>query len=78
MVGPIPAALGFALILPASFNIAIAFESVFAFIWNRLSPGEGKSFDIYATSVASGLIAGEAMVGSLLFLALAALIEFIR
>jgi uncharacterized oligopeptide transporter (OPT) family protein len=75
---PIPAALGFALILPASLNIGIAIGSVLAYIWHKLSPEEGKSFDIYATPVASGLIAGEAMVGSLLLPALTALIEFVK
>ncbi len=75
---PIPAALGFALILPASLNIGIALGSVFAFVWHKFSPGEGKSFDVYATPMASGMIAGEAMVGSLLLPALTALIELIK
>ena len=75
---PIPAAFGFALILPASLNIAIATGSVFAFIWRKLVPEEGKSYDLYATPIASGLIAGEAMVGSLLVPVLTTLIEVIK
>lgn len=75
---PIPAALGFALILPASLNIAIATGSFLSFVWSKLHGGEGKSFDLYATPLASGLIAGEAMVGSLLLPALTALISIIK
>ncbi len=63
---PIPAALGFVLILPASLNIAIATGSMFAFIWKKISGSENSSFELYATPLASGLIAGEAMVGLLL------------
>lgn len=74
---PIPAALGFALILPASLNIGIALGSMFAFVWRKLSPEEGKSFDLYATPLASGLIAGEAMVGSLLIPLLTVIVGFI-
>ncbi len=75
---PIPAALGFALILPASLNLAIAAGSMFAFTWRKLSPGENGSFELCATPMASGLIAGEAMVGSLLMPLITVLIELIK
>ncbi len=72
---PIPAALGFALILPASLNIGMAVGSVISAVWNRFSPDDGGSFELYATPLASGLVAGEAMVGSILMPALVALMQ---
>jgi hypothetical protein len=72
---PIPAAFGFALILPASLNIAIAIGSVISAVWHRLSPKEEGSFSMFAVPVASGLVAGEAMVGAILLPALALLME---
>lgn len=74
---PIPAALGFALILPASLNIGMAVGSVISAVWNRFSPEDDGSFGRYATPLASGLVAGEAMVGSILMPALTALMQFI-
>ena len=74
---PIPAALGFALILPASLNIGMAVGSVISAVWQRFSPGEEGSFGLYATPLASGLVAGEAMVGSILMPALATVMEFV-
>jgi len=74
---PIPAALGFALILPASLNIGMACGSMLSAVWNRFSPEEGGSFELYATPLASGLVAGEAMVGSIMMPALAALMQFV-
>ena len=73
---PIPAALGFALILPATLNIGMAIGSVISAVWQRFAPGEGKSFELYATPLASGLVAGEAMVGSIMMPALAAVMQF--
>ncbi len=73
---PIPAAVGFALILPASLNIGTAIGSVISAVWNKFSPDEGGSFDLYATPLASGLVAGEAIVGSILMPALAAAMQF--
>jgi len=75
---PIPAALGFALILPPSLNIAIALGAVIAAVWRRAAPGEDGSFERYAAPLASGLIAGEAVVGSILMPAVAMLLEFVR
>jgi hypothetical protein len=73
---PIPAALGFALILPGSLNIGIAIGSVVSAAWRQFSPGEGGVFDHYAAPLASGLVAGEAMVGSILMPALAVAMQF--
>jgi hypothetical protein len=75
---PIPAALGFALILPASLNIGMALGSVISAIWYKFSPDEGGSFDHYATPLASGLVAGEAMVGAILMPALVAVMQFFQ
>jgi uncharacterized oligopeptide transporter (OPT) family protein len=75
---PIPAAFGFALILPPSLNIALALGSVIAAVWGKFAPGREGSFEKYAPSLASGLIAGEAMVGSILLPATAILLELIR
>ena len=75
---PIPAALGFALILPPSLNIAIALGAVIAAVWRKAAPEPDGHFDRYAAPLASGLIAGEAVVGSILMPALAMLLELIR
>ena len=75
---PIPAALGFALILPPSLNIAIAIGAVTAAVWRQAAPGAEGSYESYAAPLASGLIAGEAVVGSILMPALAMLLELIR
>lgn len=75
---PIPAALGFALILPPSLNIAIAIGSVIAAVWRKANPGPEGGYERYAAPLASGLIAGEAVVGSILMPALAMLLELIR
>jgi uncharacterized oligopeptide transporter (OPT) family protein len=75
---PIPAALGFALILPPSLNIAIASGSVVAAIWNNFSRDENGTFNLYSTPIASGLIAGEAIMGSIILPLVAILLEFIK
>ena len=72
---PIPAALGFALILPATLNIGMAIGSVISAVWQKFAPEENGSFALYAAPLASGLVAGEAMVGSILLPALAMLLE---
>jgi uncharacterized oligopeptide transporter (OPT) family protein len=74
---PIPAAVGFALILPASLNIGMALGSVISAVWKRFSPSETGSFELFATPLASGLVAGEAMVGSILLPGLAMLLELL-
>ncbi len=75
---PIPAALGFALILPASLNIGIAIGSMISAVWGRFSTDENGSFGLYGTPLASGLVAGEAMVGAILLPALAAVMEILK
>jgi uncharacterized oligopeptide transporter (OPT) family protein len=75
---PVPAALGFALILPASLNIGMAVGSMISAVWRQLSPNEDGAFELYATPLASGLVAGEAMVGSILIPALIMLTEFLK
>ena len=72
------AALGFALILPASLNIGIACGSMISAVWGRFSPGEKGSFGQYGTPLASGLVAGEAMVGAILLPALAAVMDLLK
>lgn len=71
---PIPSALGFALILPPSLNIGMATGCVIAAVWRKFSPEENGSYELYGAPVASGLIAGEAMVGSILMPVILALI----
>jgi OPT oligopeptide transporter protein len=73
---PIPAAFGFALILPPSLNIAIAIGSVIAAVWRKFSPRTDGTYELFAAPLASGLIAGEAMVGSILLPVVALLMEF--
>jgi hypothetical protein len=75
---PIPAAFGFALILPPSLTIATAVGCVLSAVWRKFSPKTGGSYDYFAAPVASGLIAGEAMVGSILMPALAMLLEWLK
>jgi uncharacterized oligopeptide transporter (OPT) family protein len=71
---PIPAALGFALILPPSLNIGVAVGSVISAVWRKFSPKEDGSYMLFAAPLASGLVAGEAIVGSILLPALAMLL----
>jgi hypothetical protein len=75
---PVPAALGFALILPASLNIGMAVGSMISAVWKSLAPAENGSFELFATPLASGLVAGEAMVGSILIPAMMMLMEWIN
>ena len=75
---PIPAAFGFALILPASLNIGIAIGSVASAVWNKFSSQENSSFNLYSAPLASGLIAGEAIMGSIILPLVAVLLEFIK
>jgi len=74
---PIPAAFGFALILPPSLNIATAVGSVIAAVWRKFAPGKDGTYELFAAPLASGLIAGEAIVGSILLPAMAILLEYL-
>ena len=49
-----------------------------AAVWRKVAPGPEGSYESYAAPLASGLIAGEAVVGSILMPALAMLLELIR
>jgi uncharacterized oligopeptide transporter (OPT) family protein len=71
-VGWIPsvAAFGFALILPGDLNISIAVGGIAGWVWMNLSR---RTYDQYAVTVASGMIAGEALLGGLILPVLAAL-----
>lgn len=65
-VGYIPsvAGFGFALILPGELNIPIAVGGIAGWFWMKL---HRETYDRYAITVASGMIAGEALVGGLVF-----------
>lgn len=75
---PIPAALGFALILPGSLNLAMAFGSVIAASWRKFSSSPVGSYERFAAPIASGLMAGEAIMGSIFLPAVALLMEFFK
>jgi hypothetical protein len=47
-------------------------------VWRKANPGPEGGYERYAAPLASGLIAGEAVVGSILMPALAMLLELIR
>jgi uncharacterized oligopeptide transporter (OPT) family protein len=55
-------AFGFALILPGDLNIPIAIGGIAGWAWLTLSR---VTYERYAVTVASGLIAGEAIIGGL-------------
>jgi len=76
-VGWIPSVtgFGFALILPGELNIPIALGGIAGFVWRRL---HRQTYDRYAITVASGMIAGEAVLGGLLIPLLAAVGVHIR
>jgi uncharacterized oligopeptide transporter (OPT) family protein len=59
---PSAAGFGFGLILPGTLNIPMAIGGILGWLWMRRHP---SSHDRYAVTVASGLIAGEALLGGL-------------
>lgn len=63
---PIPSAVGFALILPPALSLAIAVGSVISAVWRTFSPKEEGSWGLYGAPLASGMLAGESVVGGLL------------
>ena len=75
---PIPSALGFALILPPSLSIATAVGSVISASWRKFSGSEKGSYALIAAPIAAGLMAGEAIVGSILLPLLGTLLEFLQ
>ena len=64
---PSTAAFGFALILPGTLNIPMGLGGIAGWIWQKRSPA---SYDKYCITVASGFIAGEALLGGLILPAL--------
>lgn len=60
---PSAAGFGFALILPGTLNIPIAFGAVVAWIWSKTRP---ESYERSCITVASGFIGGEALVAGLI------------
>lgn len=67
---PNAAALGFGLILPPSISIMMGLGSVFSFVWSKYAK---ESFDRYRTTVAAGLVVGEAVIAGLVLPVLAAM-----
>ncbi|MFA5076600.1 MAG: OPT/YSL family transporter [Patescibacteria group bacterium] len=76
---PIPSALGFALILPPFLTLGTALGAVVTAVWRKFSAsGEKGSLELFGAPVASGLIAGEVIVGAILLPVLALLMELIK
>jgi OPT family oligopeptide transporter len=67
---PSTAALGFALILPGTLNIPMGIGGIAGYFWMKKYP---ENYEKYAITVASGFIAGEALLGGLILPALFAL-----
>jgi uncharacterized oligopeptide transporter (OPT) family protein len=67
---PSAAALGFGLILPPSISIMMGLGAIFSYAWARYAK---ESFDRYRTTVAAGLVVGEAVIAGLVLPVLAAL-----
>ncbi len=67
---PSAAALGFGLILPPSISMMMGAGAIFSYIWSKLWK---ESFDRYRTTVAAGLVVGEAVIAGLVLPVLAAL-----
>jgi uncharacterized oligopeptide transporter (OPT) family protein len=59
---PSAAGLGLGMILPGTLTVPMAVGGALCWVWSRSARA---SFDRYAVTVASGLIAGEAVVGGL-------------
>lgn len=70
---PVLSALGFALILPPSLSIGTAIGCVLAAAWREFSPGKDGSFGRLNLALGAGLMAGEAIVASIVMPALLAL-----
>lgn len=63
---PVPSAVGFAMILPPSLTVAMAFGSMVSAIWRAFSTKAGGSYALFAAPLASGLLAGESVIGGIL------------
>ncbi|EKD33051.1 MAG: oligopeptide transporter, OPT superfamily [uncultured bacterium] len=75
---PIPAALGFALILPPILTLGIAFGSVISAVWRRFSQDKSGSYEMFGAPLAAGFIAGEALVGAILLPVLGVILELFK
>jgi uncharacterized oligopeptide transporter (OPT) family protein len=60
---PSAGGFGFGLILPGTLNIPMAAGGILGWLWER---GHRMSYEHYAVTAASGLIAGEALLGGLI------------
>ncbi len=60
---PSAAGFGFALILPGTLNLPIALGSIIGWIWMKMSP---VSYEKNYVTIASGFIAGEALIAGLI------------
>jgi uncharacterized oligopeptide transporter (OPT) family protein len=60
---PSAAGFGFGLILPGTLNIPMAIGGILGWLWERQHK---VSYERYAVTVASGFIAGEAILGGLI------------
>ncbi len=74
----VPSAFGFALILPPILMIALAMGSVISAAWRHFSTAKEGSYELYAAPFASGLVAGEAVVGAVLIPLLGTLLELLK
>lgn len=72
---PIPSVMGFALILPPVLTIPMALGSVIAVAWKRLSPA---AYTIRGVPIAAGLIAGEALMASVLLPVLGTIMNLLK
>lgn len=60
---PSAGGFGFALILPGTLNLPMAFGAIVAWIWEKTSPA---SFQRNCVTIASGFIGGEALIAGLI------------
>jgi uncharacterized oligopeptide transporter (OPT) family protein len=67
---PNAAALGFGLILPPSISMMMGAGAIFSYGWSKYSK---ESYERYHTTVAAGLVVGEAVIAGLVLPVLAAL-----
>jgi uncharacterized oligopeptide transporter (OPT) family protein len=67
---PSASAVGFGLILPPSISIMLGIGAIFSYAWSSYSK---DSFDRYHTTVAAGLVVGEAVIAGLVLPVLTAM-----
>lgn len=75
---PIPAVLGFSLILPPTLSIGTAIGCVITASWKAFAGRKGESHDLYCAPLAAGLIGGEAVVGGVVVPVISSLMEVIK